>query len=199
MFFIKQLTQTILLHPSYFGPQMTEYLEQKLHSDVQGTCSGRLGYIIKVLSILDHGTGKVLNGTGEAEFRTTYSAIVMKPFKGEDVDGIVNNVSKMGVFLDVGPLSVFISTHHLPAEMKFDSTSNPPSFIIPGQTEGVIVKGVKLRCRLIGTRVDATEIFAIGSIKDDWLGVQLVDEDEGDEDLVPVAEGGGGEGAVEAY
>lgn len=45
--------------------------------------------------------------------------------------------------------------------MKFDSTSNPPSFIIPGQTEGVIVKGVKLRCRLIGTRVDATEIVRL--------------------------------------
>lgn len=29
-------------------------------------------YIIKVISIIDHGTGKVLNGTGEAEFRTTY-------------------------------------------------------------------------------------------------------------------------------
>lgn len=65
----------------------------------------------------------------------------MKPFKGEDVDGTVNGVSKvrpsshplitfrfhvltiscilyrlaqMGVFLDVGPLSVFISTHVSP-------------------------------------------------------------------------------------
>ena len=65
--------------------------------------------------------------------------------------------------------------------MKFDSTSNPPSFNVPGQPEMVIVKGVKLRCRLIGTRVDATEIFAIGSIKDDWLGVQIP-EDAGLED-----------------
>lgn len=29
-------------------------------------------YIIKVLSILDFGSGKVLNGTGEAEFQTRY-------------------------------------------------------------------------------------------------------------------------------
>lgn len=54
-------------------------------------------------------------------------------------------------------------TQHLPAEMKFDSTSNPPSFNVPGQPELVIVKGVKLRCRLIGTRVDATEIVSTPS------------------------------------
>jgi hypothetical protein len=68
-------------------------------------------YIIAVLTIIDVGTGKILPGTGQAEFKCKYSAIVMKPFKGEVVDGIVNNVSKMGVFLDVGPLSVFVSSH----------------------------------------------------------------------------------------
>jgi len=30
--------------------------------------------------------------------------------------------------------------------------------------------------------------FAIGSIKDDWLGVQLVDGDEGEDDFVAVEE-----------
>ena len=29
----------------------------------------------------------------------------------------------------------------------------------------------EVRLKLIGTRVDATEIFAIGSIKEDYLGV----------------------------
>ena len=91
----KELTHTILLHPSYFGPRMLQFLESKLYSDVEGTCSGAFGYIIAVVSILDIGKGMVLSGSGQAEFITRYRAIVFKPFKGEVVDGVVNNVNKV--------------------------------------------------------------------------------------------------------
>ena len=91
----KELSHTILLHPSYFGPRMLQYLESKLYADVEGTCSGQFGYIIAVVSILDIGKGMVLPGSGQAEFITRYRAIVFKPFKGEVVDGIVNNVNKV--------------------------------------------------------------------------------------------------------
>lgn len=47
----KELRHTINLHPSYFGPQTDVYLRNKLHADVEGTCSGRLGYIIAVLGV----------------------------------------------------------------------------------------------------------------------------------------------------
>ena len=97
-FFKKELTHTILLHPSYFGPRMLTFLENKLYADVEGTCSGQFGYIIAVVSILDIGKGMVLSGSGQAEFITRYRAIVFKPFKGEVVDGVVNNVNKVRNF-----------------------------------------------------------------------------------------------------
>lgn len=49
--------------------------------------------------------------TGQARFKCQYTAIVMKPFKGEVVDGKVVNVNKMGFFAMVGPLQVFVSSH----------------------------------------------------------------------------------------
>ena len=61
----KELTHSILLHPSFFGPQMTSFLEAKLYADVEGTCSGRFGYIIAVVSILDIGKGMVMSGSGQ--------------------------------------------------------------------------------------------------------------------------------------
>lgn len=76
---------------------MLNFLESKLYSDVEGTCSGQFGYIIAVVSILDIGKGMVLGGSGQAEFITRYRAIVFKPFKGEVVDGVVNNVNKVGI------------------------------------------------------------------------------------------------------
>jgi DNA-directed RNA polymerase subunit E'/Rpb7 len=126
----KELTHTIMLHPSYFGPRMQQYLESKLYSDVEGTCSGQFGFIIAVVSISDIGKGMVISGNGQAEFVTRYRAIVFKPFKGEVVDGVVHNVTRvniyrsyqffftrvslsrlaqMGIFAEVGPLNCFVS------------------------------------------------------------------------------------------
>jgi hypothetical protein len=87
-----------MLHPSYFGPRMQQYLESKLYSDVEGTCSGQFGFIIAVVSISDIGKGMVISGNGQAEFVTRYRAIVFKPFKGEVVDGVVHNVTRVRVF-----------------------------------------------------------------------------------------------------
>ncbi|KAL0564696.1 DNA-directed RNA polymerase II subunit [Marasmius crinis-equi] len=92
MFFIKELTHIILLHPSYFGPRMLNFLESKLYSDVEGTCSGQFGHIIAVVSILDIGKGMVLSGSGQAEFITRYRAIVFKPFKHENQSRILGKV-----------------------------------------------------------------------------------------------------------
>mgnify|MGYP001940290744 FL=1 len=64
-------------------------VNRKLRDDVEGTCSGkyvrardsRQGYIIKVVSVLDVGQGKVMPGTGLAEFRSQYQAVVLKPVR----------------------------------------------------------------------------------------------------------------------
>ncbi|KDN45479.1 putative DNA-directed RNA polymerase II chain Rpb7 [Tilletiaria anomala UBC 951] len=163
----KELKHTINLHPSFFGPSMQQFLEAKLRDDVEGTCTGRYGYIIRVVAINDIGEGIVKPGSGLAEFRSKYSAIVMKPFKGEVVDALVTNVNKMGFFASVGPLSIFTSTHLLPVEYQFQADSNPPEFASP---EASLTPGIKVRLRIVGTRVDANEVFAIGTMKEDFLG-----------------------------
>ncbi|RUS13432.1 RNA polymerase Rpb7 [Endogone sp. FLAS-F59071] len=111
MFFLKELTHIIHLHPSYFGPSMPTYLKDKLHQDVEGTCSGRFGYIITVVAIQNIGKGKVLPGSGLAEFNVKYQAIVFKPYKGEVVDAVVSTVNKL-----------------IPSDMKFDPNGNPPCY-----------------------------------------------------------------------
>ncbi|KAL4400653.1 DNA-directed RNA polymerase II subunit [Malassezia pachydermatis] len=167
MFFLKNLDHRTELHPSFFGPSMIEFLNRKLRDDVEGTCSGKYGYIIKVVSILDVGQGKVLPGSGLAEFRSKYQAIVLKPFNGEVMDAKITNVNKMGFFAEVGPLSIFVSSHLLPIDYKFQPDANPPEFTSPTDN---LVKGRRVRVRIVGTRVDANEIFAIGTMKEDYLG-----------------------------
>lgn len=169
MFFLKDLSLNLTLHPSYFGPHMGQFLRDKLLSDVEGSCTGQFGYIVCVLDCMniDVGKGRVLPGSGLAEFEVKYRAVVWKPFKGEVVDGVVTTVNKMGFFADVGPLSVFISTHLIPSDMSYNPSANPPAYVSPDEN---IERGSRVRLKIVGTRTDVNEIYAIGSIKEDYLG-----------------------------
>lgn len=84
MFFLYNLERQVTLHPSYFGRNMHELVTGKLLKDVEGTCTGRY-YIITVMDTFDVSEGRILPGTGLAEFTVRYRAVVWRPFKGETV------------------------------------------------------------------------------------------------------------------
>ena len=89
---------TIRLQPAFFTQNFETYLTEKLYKDVEGTCTGRFGYVIAVLDTnetLEISQGKVIPSIGLAEFEVAYRAIVFKPFKGEVVDGVVSQVNKV--------------------------------------------------------------------------------------------------------
>ncbi|KAH0559509.1 DNA-directed RNA polymerase II subunit [Trichoglossum hirsutum] len=163
MFFLYELERVITLHPSFFGPRMREYLVNKLLTDVEGTCTGRY-YIICVMDAYEISAGRIVPSSGVAEFTVNYRAVVWRPFKGETVDGVVEKVNKMGFFADVGPLKVFVSSHLIPSDIKFDANATPPQFTDNG--DQVIEAGTHIRMKLIGTRSDVGSMFAIGSIKE---------------------------------
>lgn len=164
MFFLKRLEHPIPLHPSYFGPSLAEFIERKLRDDVEGTCSGQHGYIVKVLRINSIGEGVVLPGEGLAQFNSVYQALVLRPFKGQVVDAVVSNVNKLGFFAQMGPLQIFTSAHLLPVSYRFTPDANPAEFSPVGEGaagQGTsVVKGRKVRLRIIGVRLDVTEIVS---------------------------------------
>lgn len=84
MFFVLSLTHQVTLHPSYFGRNMHELVTGKLLKDVEGTCTGRY-FIITIMDTVDISEGRILPGSGLAEFTVHYRAVVWRPFKGETV------------------------------------------------------------------------------------------------------------------
>lgn len=94
MFFLQELERVIDLHPSFFGPRVKEYLTTKLFGDVEGTCNGQY-YIVCVVDAFDISEGKVLAGSGKAQYTVRYRAVVWKPFKGEVV-------SVFGIIISLG-------------------------------------------------------------------------------------------------
>ena len=95
------LERNLVLPPKYFGPRLHSTLVTKLHSEVEGTCSGRYGFVVTVTSVDDIGKGQVQQGTGHAVFPVKYKAIVFRPFKGEVLDAVVTQVTKVCYFKPV--------------------------------------------------------------------------------------------------
>lgn len=84
MFFLYNLERQVTLHPSYFGRNMHELVTGKLLKDVEGTCTGTY-YIITIMDTFNISEGRILPGSGLAEFTVGYRAVVWRPFKGETV------------------------------------------------------------------------------------------------------------------
>nr|XP_010940914.1 DNA-directed RNA polymerase II subunit RPB7 isoform X4 [Elaeis guineensis] len=147
MFFHITLERNMQLQPRHFGPHLRDKLVAKLMKDVEGTCSGRHGFVVAITNVEDIGKGLIREGTGFVTFPVKYQCVVFRPFKGEILEAVVTMVNKMGFFAEAGPVQIFVSNH---VKIQKDS---------------------EVRLKIIGTRVDATEIFCIGTIRDDFLGV----------------------------
>ncbi|XXG99077.1 hypothetical protein Hte_005411 [Hypoxylon texense] len=167
MFFLMGLQRRVTLHPSYFGKNMHELVTGKLLKDVEGTCTGSY-YVIQVMDTFEISEGRILPGSGLAEFIVTYRAVVWRPFKGETMDAIVVSVNQHGFFAEAGPLRVFVSTHLIPADVNYDPNATPPQFT--NNEDTTIEINTQVRVKIIGTRAEVGELLAIGSIKEDYLG-----------------------------
>eukprot|EP00123_Amoebidium_parasiticum_P013590 comp22045_c1_seq1/m.32036 comp22045_c1_seq1/g.32036 ORF comp22045_c1_seq1/g.32036 comp22045_c1_seq1/m.32036 type:complete len:176 (-) comp22045_c1_seq1:24-551(-) len=163
MFFQVEMTHDLVLAPQYFGPRLRKIIKAKLHSEVEGTCSGRYGFVIAVTKINEIGLGKIMETKGLVTFPIKYSAIVFRPFKNEVLDAVVTQVTKAGIFCQCGPLRTFISKGNAWSDAVYDPNANPPC--LRSESNGLAVQlDDEIRIKIIGTRIDFTEIFAVGQL-----------------------------------
>ncbi|KOM25953.1 hypothetical protein LR48_Vigan205s009000 [Vigna angularis] len=95
MFFHIVLERNMQLHPRYFGRNLRDNLVSKLMKDVEGTCSGRHGFVVAVTGIENIGKGLIRDGTGFVTFPVKYQCVVFRPFKGEILEAVVTMVNKV--------------------------------------------------------------------------------------------------------
>lgn len=169
MFVLVELEKELEIPPRFFGPRLREEVERRLREEVEGTCSGLHGFVLAVVEVLSIGHGVVREGSGSAVFKARCRAVAAAPERGEVLDAVVTGVSRMGFFAEAGPLQVFVSSHLIPEDFEHSATGEPSWASLDGQQR--IVAGAEVRLRVVGTRVDAAEIFAVGDIKGDYLGV----------------------------
>ena len=64
----------------------------------------------------------------------------------------------MGFFAEAGPLQVFVSNHLIPEDFEFSTAHEPCYTTADGDQK--IVPGSEVRLRIVGTRVDASDIVS---------------------------------------
>ncbi|RXG73223.1 DNA-directed RNA polymerase II subunit RPB7 [Armadillidium vulgare] len=121
-------------------------VKQMLFAEVEGTCTGKYGFVIAVTTIDHIGAGLIQPGRGFVLYPIKYKAIVFRPFKGEVLDAVVTQVNKIGLFCEIGPMQCFISKHSIPPDLEFDPNSNPICY-------------------------KSRDEFSIGTLMDDYLGL----------------------------
>lgn len=170
MFFVYDMEKRITLHPSYFNSNMKQVAINRLYEEVEGTNTGTM-MILRIITIKDASEPKVEPGSGSALYTIAYQAVVWQPFRGEVVDGEVSQVVNNGFFVDVGALSVFVSKAMIPGTFKYTVEGSTPSF---ADNEGQVIEAqTQVRLRIKGIRSELGQMFAIGSIREDYLGPLL--------------------------
>jgi DNA-directed RNA polymerase II subunit RPB7 len=171
MFFIKKLRRDVLLEPKYLGSKLREHVKGKLNAELEGQCLGKHGYVISVLDISNDDIipGVIDNDSGSVNITVYYSVILLRPFRFEVMDTLVTMASDAnGFFTSVGPLQIFVSRHCMPDDITFDDIRGDRWISDDGGVE--ITEGSIVRLRIIGLIIDAGNISAIGTIKENFLG-----------------------------
>ena len=166
---MKEFEHSVTLPPEFLVPGVADLVQYRVHQQLQGTCTPQHGYLLAVLSALPTSPGHVLPGTAAVRFSVRVRALTAQPVKNQIIDVIVQSVSKVGCFGMAGPVQVFVSNRLMPSEYRYEA--GPPAAYKAEALGGLrIGAGEKMRVRIIGTKLENGEIFAIGSIKEDYLG-----------------------------
>ncbi|KAL0673241.1 hypothetical protein Bca4012_001222 [Brassica carinata] len=162
VFFHIVLERNMQLHPRFFGQNLRENLVSKLIKDVEGTISGRHGFVSAVTGIESIGKGLIRDGTPFVTFPVKYRCVVFRPFEGEVLEAVVTRVVQC-----------------IPDDMEYQTGDMPNYTKSDGSVR--IQKDCEVRLKIFGFSIDATEIVrtisitiltsCVGSIKERFLGL----------------------------
>ena len=105
------ITQQIFISPSEINIDIDSLLLKKIKDSIGNKCI-KYGYVDKdSIQIIKRSLGKILTNflNGDINYIVKYKANICNPQKNLLVNAIVKNVNKMGLLLEIGPLSIVVA------------------------------------------------------------------------------------------
>lgn len=166
------------MDPCDLGPNLRERIKARLRAQAEGVALGRIGFCVYVVAIKDEdiSMGRLEDSTGQVMYRVSFTGVVLRPFRNEVTDATVVSVNNHGFFASAGPLHIFVSRHMLPDDCK-GGYDHERSAWVSDDKEVEIFAGCGIRLRLLSIKFDQNALTAVGTLKDDFLGVITADGD----------------------
>ena len=179
MFYVKSLEHEIVLQPLYYGPKLKSTLVRLLKEEVEGLALANYGYVVQVIDVPQDQIefGVLAYDTADMVCSVKYVALLLRPFINEVLDATVSQCNPLGFFAFVGPLRIFVSKHSMPEDMTNNFDGERDAWVSDDK-EVVITAGCGVRLKIKGRTVEQGNITAIGTIKDNYLG--LIDDGSGE-------------------
>jgi DNA-directed RNA polymerase II subunit RPB7 len=130
------------------------------------------GYVVHVVEVPEDKirSGIIEYDSGDVVFSVQYTALLLRPFINEVLDAVVSQCNPLGFFAFVGPLRIFVSKHSMPEDM-FNGFDGEKDAWVSEDKEVVITSGSGVRLKIKGRTVEQENITAIGTIKENYLGL----------------------------
>jgi DNA-directed RNA polymerase II subunit RPB7 len=179
MFYVKTLEHEIVLEPLYFGQKVKSTLVRLLKEEVEGLALANYGFVVNVINVPEDQIrfGIIEYDTANVTCYVKYTALLLRPFMNEVVDATVSQCNNLGFFAFVGPLRIFVSKHSMPEDIMNGFDGEKDAWV-SDDGEVNIHAGCGVRLKIKGRTVEQGNITAIGTIKDNYLG--LIDDGSGE-------------------
>jgi DNA-directed RNA polymerase II subunit RPB7 len=109
---MSKIKYNILINIKTRRRNIVKLVKQKLIKEVEGTWSGKYGFIF-VIKQIDN-IGKCFVQHNKRDYLTypvEFKAVVFRPFKSDMLDTLITNLNKVGLEWKSGPMTYLLSTY----------------------------------------------------------------------------------------
>lgn len=130
----KQLETPVTIPPHLLRHNLALVIQDILNKKIRGRCTAKDGFVIKLKRLVAVEGGSIEQRTGAVNYTVRYVAQCLRPLashvecdlpscthSGDIVEAFVSRIMKIGVFADLGPLSIFVPASHFPPDFVYEN------------------------------------------------------------------------------
>ncbi|ABU81268.1 DNA-directed RNA polymerase [Ignicoccus hospitalis] len=167
MYRIYRFKDMVRIPPERFGEDLKKVALELLREEYEGVIDEELGIILTVTDVDISPEGYIVPGDGGTYHEATFTLLAFKPLRNEVVEGIVVNVTKNGIYVNIGPIDGMVHKAQLGDErFEYDAATGS---MVGTSTKTVIKRGDLVRARIV--QISTRRGLKVGmSMKGPYLG-----------------------------
>ncbi len=169
MFKLFRVRDIVRIPPEYFGMPLNEAATEVLRRKYEGVILENLGLVLSVFNVTVEEEGRIVPGDGATYHRAEFDLLTFTPVLQEVVEGVVVDVTKFGLFVNIGPLDALIHKSQVTDErVEYDMQRGA---LIAQESKRIVEKGDVVRARIVAVSSGGGQALRIAmTMRQPFLG-----------------------------